>query len=379
MRPADRPPSARTPTSSVIYAMRVLLVAALIATLQQTWPLWSVRETPPLLSLVGATSFAGFGWLMACTAATFIVRPRVGLALHVAVSVAAMLVDQTRMQPQLFSFWLLMLGTLASPTAQFVSRCHLASLWTFSGIHKLLSAGYFRDVAPFLWTGIFSAEERAAMPDYSCAVAAALAIVEIVMGLVAFVPRWRRATVAAAVVVHVGVIWLLHRHGNWNTSVWPWNAALALVGGALIATWQGSLRDELRRCGTWGFAAALLLFFSPLLFYVGLLDAYLSHCLYSANVPVATMIPAAPSEPAYQMNSIEGPYWKNLNVPQPPAHRNFESYFRAVAKPGDRMLVEDRRAWAAWSRWDRYLWRHTGTTIDRVNLPPAEDADEAAP
>lgn len=274
------------------------------------------------------------------------------------------------MQPQIFSFWLMMLATLPMPTAQFVGRCHLASLWCFSGLHKLFSAGYYRDVAPFLWSGLFSAETRAMLPDGAVPTAAALAIVEMLLGLAVFIPRLRRPASVVVVGLHVGILWILHRHGNWNTSVWPWNATLATVGAVLIATWHRSPQDELRVCGRTGFTTGVALFFSPLLFYVGLLDPYLSHCLYSANVPTATMKPAALGAAPYQMNAIDGPYWNNLNVPQPPAHRIFELYFRAVARPGDVMIVEDPRLWAEWAGCGFYAWRHVGVKIDRITLSP---------
>ena len=108
------------------------------------------------------------------------------------------------------------------------------------------------------------------------------------------------------------------------------------------------------------------------MFYVGLLDPYLSHCLYSSNVPVATMYPAQVGSVPYPMNSQEGPYWRYLNVPQPPTHRNFELYFRAVAKPGDKMIVNDERAWAEWAGCNRYEWRRTDAGIDRAPIAPIE-------
>jgi uncharacterized membrane protein YphA (DoxX/SURF4 family) len=366
-----RPPTGAVPTSWVVYALRVFLVGAMIATLWLTWPLWTVRESPPLLPLAPLPAFDHYGTLMIVTAATFIIWPRAGLAAHVLVSLAAMTADQTRMQPEIFSLWLLMLGTWPNSAAQLLGRCHLASLWFFSGLHKLLSPGYFSDVAPFLWNGLFSPETQAKLPDLAKPAAAGLAIVEMLLGVVVFVPRLRRAAAVVAVLMHCGVVWILHRHNNWNTAVWPWNFALAVVGATLIAIWPRSLRDEYRVVGRYRFTAALVLFLSPALFYVGMLDAYLCHCLYSANVPTATMYPAQIGAAPYQMNASELPYWKKLNVPQPPTHRNFELYFRAVAKPGDRMLVEDPRAWARWAGYDRYLWRRSETTIDRLRLPPS--------
>lgn len=353
-----------------MYGIRIWLVGMFAYTIKLTWPIWAERETPPLLPLVPMPAFEHFGILLVATALCFIVWPRAGLAANVLVGLAAMTADQTRMQPQIFSFWLLMLGTVPTATSQFLARNHLASLWFFSGFHKLLSPGYFSGVAPFLWSGLFSPAIRAAIPDYSQALAGGLAVVELVVGLAVFVPRLRKACAVIAVVLHLGVLWILHGNNDWNTSVWPWNLALAVAGPTFIATWRGTLRDDYRACGKPGFAMGVALFFSPLLFYVGKLDAYLSHCLYSANVPIATMVPAQVGTMPYQMNSQEGPYWDKLNAPQPPTHRNFELYFRAVAKPGDAMVVQDDRWWAEWADCHRYAWRRTDSSIERMPLPP---------
>jgi uncharacterized membrane protein YphA (DoxX/SURF4 family) len=341
----------------------------LATTLNLTWPLWGERETPPLLPLVPLPAFDDYGAVLIATAACFIFWPRTGLAAHVLVGLIAMIADQTRMQPQIFSFWLLMSATLPGDVPPLLGRSHLASLWFFSGFHKLLSPGYYRDVSSFLWSGLFPPAAVAALPDLSQALAASLAVVELLLGVAVFVPRWRRAAAVVAAMLHLGVLWILYRQ-QWNTSVWPWNWALAVAGPALIASWKRSVGEERRACGRVGFAACVALFFSPLLFYIGSLDPYLCHCLYSSNVPVATMYPAQLGGTPYQMNGLEGPYWRNLNVPQPPTHRNFELYFRAVAKPGDRMIVVDPRAWAAWAGCDRYEWRRTDTGIDRRPVEP---------
>lgn len=133
------PSTAEVRTAWQVHGLRIWLVVMIGATLQLTWPLWSERSTPPWLPLAPWPAFAHFGTMLAATAAATIFWPRAGFAAHVLVGLAAMTADQTRMQPQMFSFWLLMLGTLPFPVPQFLARCHLASLWFFSGFHKLLS------------------------------------------------------------------------------------------------------------------------------------------------------------------------------------------------------------------------------------------------
>lgn len=338
------------------------------ATLWLTWPLWGERTAPPLLPLVAWPTFAHFGVILAVTAACIVVWPRAGLAANVLAGLAAMTADQTRMQPELFSFWMLLLGTLPYPICQFLGRCYLASLWFFSGFHKLISPGYYRDVAPFLWEGILPTREWPNCAHLAGPAAVLMALVELLLGVAVWFPRLRRYAAVVIVLLHCSAVLVLHRLDNWNTAVYPWNLALAVVGAALIYGWRSSFIDERRTCGTAGFATGVALFFSPLLFYVGLLDAYLSHCLYSANVPSAVMVSAAGGSAFYHVNGQEGPYWSNVNVPQPPAHRVFEEYFRRTAQPGDRLEVTDSRLWATWTGWDRYRWQHTGLTFERIRL-----------
>lgn len=348
--------------------MQAWIALMYAATLELTWPLWGERTTPALLPLVAWPPMPYFGTMLLVTAACVVVWPRAGLAANVLIGLAAMTADQTRMQPELFSFWLLWLGTLPNPVCKFIARSYLASLWFFSGLHKLLSPGYYESVAPFMWEGILPTSRWPNCRHWAVPALTGAAAVELLLGVAVWIPKLRKFAAPVIVLLHCSAVLILHRLDNWNTAVYPWNLALAVVGAWLIYEWQSSPRAERAQCGPAGFAAGLALFCSPLLFYVGLLDAYLSHCLYSANVPSAVMLPAAVGKHSYQVNGSDGPYWSNVNVPQPPAHRIFEEYFRRTAAPGDRLEVVDPRLWAVWSGWDRYRWQHTGVTFERIRL-----------
>lgn len=342
------------------------------ATLKLTWPLWGERVTPPLLPLVELPAFHYYGIVLLVTAACIPFWPRAALAANVLAGITAMVADQTRMQPEIFSFWLLLLGTLPHPACKWIGRSYLASLWFFSGFHKLISPGYYHGVAPFLWEGILPSREWPSLAYLAVPTAVLMAVVEMSLGIAVCFPRLRRVAAIVIVALHCSAVLILHRLDDWNTAVYPWNLALAVVGASLIYTWRSTPADERRICGTPIFAAGVALFCSPLLFYVGLLDPYLSHCLYSANVPSAVMIPADADSRSYEMNGTDGPYWANVNVPQPPAHRIFEEFFHRTAKPGDRLDVSDSRLWAIWTGWDRYRWQHTGVTFERIRLSSAE-------
>lgn len=350
--------------------LRVWLIAMFAATLTVTQPLWGTHFDPPMLPLAPMPRFDGYGELLLLTYGLCFFWPRAALGVHIVAGLAAMTADQTRMQPQIFSFWLLMLGTWPQPTARWLGRCHLGSLWLFSGLHKLLSPAYFRDIGPWMFHGLFPAAQWPSLVGYDTAFAATVAIVETLLGIAVFVPSLRRWAAVVGALVHGGILCVLWRL-NWNTSVWAWNGALVVAAPVLIGGWRGTAADMRRSCGRVGFAAGLALYLSPLLYYVGLLDAYLSYCLYSANVPTATYYPLRSAPFGYVVNRDRGSYWKNLNVPQPPTHRNFELYFRAVAQPGDMLVVDDPRVCARRFGYARYAWRYDGTSHEQVPLPPA--------
>lgn len=328
-----------------------------IGTIVLTWPLWTTRDLPPLLPALELPTFPYYGYLLICAAAAFVVWPRAGWVAFVAVSAAAMADDQTRMQPQIVSFGFLMLGTLPYPTARLLALAHVFSLWFFSGLHKLLSPGYFESVAPMLWQSPFAS-----------AFGAAAACFEMILGLSLLVPRLRRFTSGGAAFLHLAIFATLFGL-HWNSAVWPWNLALAVV----VPIWLlAEPRRDLVRHNAAGLAAGAVVALSPLLFYVGMLDPYLAHCLYTANTPSATMHPAG--EPSYDLDvkSLE-----RLNVPLPPCHRLYEDYFRRVARDGDVLDVTDSRAWAAREGFANYFWERQDGAMCRVQGPRPKSEKEA--
>lgn len=351
-----------------LFALRAWLIAMFARTLWVTERLWATHVDPPMLPLADLPRFDDYGEILFITYALCFFWPRAALGVNIVVGLTAMIADQTRMQPQMFSFWLLMLGTWTQPTAQLLGRSYLASLWFFSGLHKLLSPEYFRDVAPWMLEAIVPRNDWPAGAGLDQVFGWTVAAIELVLGLAVLVRRLRPVAAVGGALVHAGILFVLWRQ-EWNTSVWAWNLAIMAAAAGLIGPWKASLAEERRRCGTQGFVLALLLFASPAMYYVGLLDAYLSHCLYSANVPTATMFPASRAPYGFNVNSDQREYWRNLNVPQPPTHRNFELYFRAVALPGDYVVIKDERWCARRGGYSHYAWRYDGKSYDRVELP----------
>jgi hypothetical protein len=336
--------------------LRTTAVAAQAATILITWPLWQVRhysphqlmpETPNLPALP-LPQFGVAPWLLGSLVLVLFV-PRWGVLLHGVALVWAILLDQIRMQPECVSLWLLMLGSLNAPACKLLARSHLIALWFFAGIHKLISPGFYESVVPFM----LGRTPGSTVAASDIAVGVFGALFEIALAVFAFVPQTRRLCALLAAPFHVFVLsWLAFRL-QWNYSICPWNAAIAVAGFTLIWPWRTTLPADWRAASRAIKAAVAFLLFSPLLFYVALLDPFLSYCVYTEGTPHAWI--ELPGGERLEISSVfvndENPA-RALNVAIPPEHRLFEAYFEQVGEPGEKLIIEDARWWARFQGFD---------------------------
>lgn len=325
----------------LITIFRGVVVGSQAATVLVTWPLWQVRDIPPMLPALPLPQF-DLGIPLLLSLGLIMLWPLPGLAAHTSLVAYAVLIDQTRLQPEIVSLNLLLWGTLALPGAQTIAKAHLVSLWLFAGLNKLLSPSFLDGTAQWLLDGLIP-NAPGFLRDSAGYV---IGVAEMGIALLALVPSTRRAAASLAFVVHVGILASLSPLGrDWNQAVWPWNGALALSGFALIAPWkEAPLRS---------FAAAprlvrplvALLLLAPLGYYVGTTDAYLAHNLYSGNTPRAEWCHAGGSciDDEQTIRS-----WAGLKVPLPPEQRLFEANFSRACQVGDWLIIRDPRWWASW-------------------------------
>jgi hypothetical protein len=330
--------------SCTMLAYRLLVVAMQAATILITWQLWQLRDDPPLLPALNVPQF-DMGYLLLASLAVVLAAPRLGLALHAALLIWSMLQDQFRMQPELISMWLLMLGTLSHPAAKLIARVHLVTIWFYAAFHKLICAEYYFHEVPPQFTGLFG--ENDPWPTIFDMLRGGVALFEMSLAVLALIPRTRKWCAWQAAIFHIGVLQYLmfwldpgeDRFG-WNEAVWPWNIALIPAGFALIRTWPSTAWHDLRVRPLWARAVVALLCIYPAGYYVGLVDAYLAHCLYSINTPAAAILTYGGDEPEqiYELRA--------LHIPFPPVPRLYEAYFDKIAQPGDTLIIKDRRRYA---------------------------------
>ena len=249
----------------------VLLQAASIIIM---WPLWQARDQPPMLPLIEGIPQIDLGVLLLASLVLVLFRPAIGALAHLAILLLAIVLDQTRLQPEFWSLAILLVGTTQLSFAKSITRAHLAFLWLWAGLNKALSLGFMSQVAPFLQDALPVAIPGVGPRAFGWLIIAT----EISIGVLVLVPRLRLVGIALAVGIHtLGLLSLMSI--GWNPSVWPWNVALAL--GA-IAFFLPSPKEPARRArlALPIYAAFALL---PIAFYGGYLDAYLASNLYTSN------------------------------------------------------------------------------------------------
>ena len=307
----------------VIY--RSLLVACAITTLAMTWDLWRVRVTPPMLPVLSLPR-VDMGVPLVVALLAVLATPIWGAAAFGVLLFYAILIDQTRIQPEFVSLALLLVGASAGSAARFVGRAHLITMWGWAGINKILSPAFLASTAPALLAGVWPG----APPGLKSNAGYMAALAEVAIAVLALAPRARWAAATVALGLHAGILLVLSPRADPNIVVWPWNIALALAGLVFIAPWKGSVSEAFRasRLVPRFVVAALLVM--PAGFYFGVVDAYLSHNLYSSNTPLATTVP---------------PTRRLFRVPFPPEHRLFEQHFQLTCYKGQTLQILDRRWW----------------------------------
>jgi len=256
-------------------------------------PVWSLL--PPIKGAVAATLYGAL-FVLAGIAA-IVPRARWPIAGFLAVIVAFCLADQTRWQPWVFqySFLLAAVGLVRDRTVASagdlqtlnMARLVIAFTYVFSGLQKV-NLNFMENEFSWIITPITSLFPSMTTP--LDALGFLVPFVQVAFGLGLLTRRFRRASLAAAVGMHIFILAMFGPLGlNWNDIVWPWTAAMALFDVLLFSgrddfTW----RDIVWNVRDLRHGAAMALFVVlPALSFFNLWDSYLSSALYSGNLTEA--------------------------------------------------------------------------------------------
>src|SRR5690606_37088761 len=151
----------------------------------------------------------------------------------------------------------LMAATI-DPRGMRLVRWFLASLWTWAGLHKLLSPD---------WLGVNAWEMTSSLgldpATYGEMFGWGVGLGELSVGLLAiFQPRWAAMPCA---LMHVGIsLFLSPLAYNWSYRVMPWHLCRAIVGCWLLASTRGGFPEA-----RWDWLAAGVILLYPAGFYLG--------------------------------------------------------------------------------------------------------------
>lgn len=304
------------------YAVVVIAAVCQTATILLTWDLWQGRDNPPTLPVFDGLANVGWAPLLLFLAMVTIVAPRKVAPVFCAAYLLAALGDQTRLQPEVVSLAVLMTAPLYGEHGITVARWHVTTLWTWAGIHKALSLGWSTGGAGFIATSLGD-------PSVRSLVAFGLPAIEISIGVASVFRRAWPVVRWAGCALNLGIFLTLSPlFGDWNSSVWPWNIGLAL-GAVFLFSGRSRVAPNLASQ-----AIVVLLATYPALFYVGLVDAYLAHNLYTSNTATASICSSSQQCVATPFDT-----WDALNVPLPPEERLYRAWFDRICVPGSTLVV----------------------------------------
>jgi hypothetical protein len=359
---------------------RAVLQMATLLGMLACWPLWSSSRDYPLLPVVSWFPTPPAPWdqwvagagLLALVLAFRWYRP--AIIYFLATTLFLYLGDQNRGQPWLYMYWLMMALTLFPETiALAAGRVVLSAIYLWCGIHKC-NANYFHLIPGWFVSPAAAWGWPPAVIQLCRAAVAGAPAVEILIGLLLWVPGWRWVGLGAVASVHGAALLFLGPLGhNYNWVVWPWNLAMPLLAFTLFAArvpFRAAESLGVLRQSKSALAVTSLICLLPVLNLFGWWDSYFSFSLYSADLAVADVyvtekygqrLPASLRQFVHPVRPAYNPQWQEpflfdhtswsmhvLGAPELPEPRGYLAMFRRLnsyaGSPGElHMVLSPRR------------------------------------
>lgn len=368
-----------------LFWLKTAIVAAFCIGLALSAPLWigpRSYPTAPVSSLlsfsivpVDTVLFAALFGL----AAAILIAARPGKLIFAFLGVIAVfgLFDQTRWQPWVFQYSVLLAGlglfswnrddTAGAERALNVARLIIAATYVFSGLQKL-NPNFIGHDFPWLLEPITNALPSAREPLHAMGLAAPF--IQVAFGVGLLTRRFRRISLVLALAMHALILAMFGPFGHdWNSVIWPWTAAMGVFDVLLFGGATNFSPGDVFRTGRRAFYAGVLVLFAglPWLSFVNLWDSYLSAALYSGNLTEATLyasdagkasLPDAlaarfvRTSPDTHVLKIQRWAIEDLNVTPYPETRVYRQIARAVCEQSRRpaqfvLLVSEQRLFAS--------------------------------
>lgn len=322
-----------------------LLTAGFFLGFALSVPLWLSHRSYPLVGFIPAFP-SGFDAVYATLTfamlfcACVVRRWERLVALFLCLLLVLLLQDQTRWQPWVTQYALMLLALILPMGKEKrlgLLRVMLVAMYVWTGLQKM-NAGYIGSVVPWFFSPF--APPSPLLPLLALGSIA----VEIGTGFFLAFTKTRRIGVVLAVLLHLCILMLLGPIGHsWNHVVWPWNGVLIVLAPLLFWHWKGSIHFfPLMKSHVLAAVFVVLVAVMPALSFVGLWDSYLSFSLYSGNTDqlflslprseaqrVPTTIPWVPlGSGSYVQIGLDQWALRSLGVPSYPEER----VYRAIAR-----------------------------------------------
>jgi hypothetical protein len=302
----------------------------------------------------GGVAFGLYIALFVFAGVALIMRePRWPIAALLAVAAVFCGADQTRWQPWVFQYSALLAvvalyagnGTDGERRALNVARLIIAFTYVYSGLQKL-NLNFVENEFPWIVQPIANLLPSTA--DALHGVGMMVPFVQVAFGTGLLTRRFRRASLIAAVVMHLFILAMLGPMGlDWNNIVWPWTAAMAIFDILLFAdapdvSWREIVWSRHDPCHI---AIAILFALLPAFSFFNLWDSYLSAALYSGNLteaqiylsdagaaalPLATKSRAVRTSPNTNVVNLQRWATEDLDVSPYPETRVYKAIARSV-------------------------------------------------
>jgi hypothetical protein len=288
----------------------------------------------------------------------FLQRRKIFFIIALISVVCLIFLDQTRLQPWVYQYFLLLVvtawqwdGENDSSQKLALAQILLAALYFWSGVQKM-NYTFSHETLPILLAPLQNLFPSVRLPSVFLGIS--IALIESLAGIGLLIRRTRNLSVCLAVIMHLLILVLLIVK-NYNSIVWIWNATLTAL--VVAAFWKSdvhvrqALQKASDRQGKAVKSVVAASVFLPVLSFAGLWDMYLSGALYSGNTPVAVVrinenlfekLPPKARSVVFQTKTggermLPLFEWaiNEMNVPVYPERRVFRKIARDVCKTAD--------------------------------------------
>ncbi|HSW87927.1 MAG TPA: DCC1-like thiol-disulfide oxidoreductase family protein [Candidatus Saccharimonadales bacterium] len=287
--------------------LKIILILTMISTFLFSPKFWVASRLYPLLPMLPFLptlhfpfDYGLFFLLLSLLVLCLIkIHNRIYFCLFTIFMGFCILLDQSRLQPYIYQYFLMFLAIALYPWHKkntnyqtiIVNTCCIiiACTYFYSGMQKINSTFVF-SISPWMMEPVlrFIPKELSLLCN---ALGIISPIIEMFIGIGLVFKQFRNLAIFSALCMHGFILFSIGPLGhNWNSIVWPWNIAMCLF--VIILFWRNRSFTIAPLVSSKAIPSLLILSiygFLPLLSFFNLWDSYLSSTNYSGNTKTAQL------------------------------------------------------------------------------------------